>query len=78
MLTRNIPLASRSAARISRRHFAAASPSASAKRVKVNGHGHEAQQSGQLSYVPSGSDGRFYIEQLYVELSACSVPRNPI
>ncbi|KAG6597741.1 Zinc-binding region-containing protein [Phytophthora cinnamomi] len=64
MLTRNIPLASRSVTCISRRHFAAATASTSAKRSKVNGHGHEAQQSGQLSYVPSGSDGRFYIEQL--------------
>jgi hypothetical protein len=70
MLTRNIALASRSAARITRRHFAAAAASTSAKRLNLNGHGHEAKHSGALSYVPEGSDGRFYIEQLCVELSS--------
>ncbi|KAL3671477.1 hypothetical protein V7S43_003399 [Phytophthora oleae] len=64
MLTRNVPLISRSFGAMSRRHFAAASASNGAKRVEVNGHGHDAQQSGQLSYIPEGSDGRFYIEQL--------------
>ncbi|ETI52675.1 Histone-lysine N-methyltransferase ASHH3 [Phytophthora nicotianae] len=64
MLTRNIPLVSRSVGTVARRHFAAATASTSVKRVKINGHGHEAQQSGKLSYVPDGSDGRFYIEQL--------------
>ncbi|KAG3153277.1 hypothetical protein PI124_g143 [Phytophthora idaei] len=63
MLTRNIPLVSRSLGTISRRHFASTA-STRAKRVKINGHGHEAHQSGKLSYVPEGSDGRFFIEQL--------------
>ncbi|KAL4144666.1 hypothetical protein PRNP1_013792 [Phytophthora ramorum] len=63
MLTRNISVASLSLASISRRHFAATAASTTAKRVN-GAQGHEAKQQGQLTYVPLGSDGRFYIEQL--------------
>ncbi|RLN54960.1 hypothetical protein BBJ29_008341 [Phytophthora kernoviae] len=59
MLTRNVQVTSRFLNSAGRRHFAAATASNSAR---LNGHA--AEKTGAGRYVPSGSDGRFFIEQL--------------
>ncbi|RLN20207.1 hypothetical protein BBJ28_00002556 [Nothophytophthora sp. Chile5] len=63
MLSRNVQVTSRFLASASRRHFAAATTSSNTARLN-SAHGHDAATRGALRYVPSGSDGRFVIEQL--------------
>ncbi|CAI5719154.1 unnamed protein product [Peronospora destructor] len=61
MLRLKVSLISCSVASMSRRHFAI---SANVQKHRNGAQSHEAQEKGERSYVPSDSDGRFYIQQL--------------
>ena len=73
MLRRHVSFISCSVAFTSRHHhhhrhhsIAADIASPTAKRMNRAPRHHEMQPNSELKYQPSGSDGRFYIEQLYV------------